>query len=47
MAVERVGERYKCNICGNDVEVVAVGGGTLTCCGEEMENQEISTSDSY
>ena len=30
-------ESYKCNICGNEVEVQNVGGGTLTCCNEEME----------
>ena len=30
-------ETYKCNICGNEVEVQNVGGGTLVCCGEEME----------
>jgi len=30
-------ETYKCNICGNEVEVQSVGGGILHCCGEEME----------
>jgi len=30
-------ETYKCNICGNEVEVQSVGGGTLHCCGKEME----------
>ncbi len=30
-------ETYRCNKCGNEVEVVKVGGGTLVCCGEEME----------
>jgi desulfoferrodoxin-like iron-binding protein len=30
-------ESYKCNICGNEVEVQKVGGGTLSCCNEEME----------
>ncbi len=30
-------ESYKCNKCGNVVEVQNVGGGTLSCCGEEME----------
>ncbi|WP_201353721.1 ferritin family protein [Hydrogenimonas urashimensis] len=29
-------ETYKCNKCGNEVEVQKVGGGTLVCCGEEM-----------
>ena len=30
-------ESYKCNKCGNIVEVQNVGGGTLVCCGEEMQ----------
>lgn len=30
-------ETYKCNKCGNEVEVQNVGGGTLVCCGAEME----------
>ena len=30
-------ESYKCNKCGNIVEVQSVGGGTLHCCGEAME----------
>jgi len=30
-------ETYKCNKCGNEIEVQNVGGGTLVCCGEEME----------
>jgi len=37
MAVEAVGEKYRCNVCGNEVEVTKVGGGTLVGCGEEME----------
>ena len=37
MAVEKVGEKYRCNICGNEVTVTKVGGGALVCCGEEME----------
>ena len=27
---------YKCDICGNMVEVLNAGGGTLTCCGKPM-----------
>ena len=38
MAVERFGEVFGCNICGNKVEVIEVGGGTLVCCGKEMES---------
>ncbi len=30
-------ETYKCNKCGNEVEVQTVGGGALHCCGEAME----------
>jgi desulfoferrodoxin-like iron-binding protein len=33
----RKNETYRCNKCGNEVEVQSVGGGTLTCCNEEME----------
>ena len=40
MAVEKVGEKYRCNICGNEVVVSKVGGGTLVCCGEDMEKIE-------
>ncbi|MFO7712303.1 MAG: desulfoferrodoxin FeS4 iron-binding domain-containing protein, partial [Dehalococcoidia bacterium] len=37
MAVENYGEKYLCRICGNKVEVIEVGGGTLVCCGEDMK----------
>ncbi len=37
MAVKNVGENYKCNICGNEVTVTNAGGGTLVCCGQDME----------
>jgi len=30
-------ETYKCNKCGNVIEVQSVGGGELHCCGEAME----------
>ncbi|WP_456452775.1 ferritin family protein [Hydrogenimonas sp.] len=30
-------ETYRCNKCGNEVEVQKVGGGELVCCGEPME----------
>jgi len=35
--VSKVGEKFKCNICGNIVEVLKVGGGELVCCGEPMK----------
>jgi superoxide reductase len=36
MAVKKLNQIYKCSVCGNIVEVVHVGGGTLVCCGQEM-----------
>jgi len=30
-------QTYKCPKCGNEVEVQNVGGGTLVCCGMDME----------
>jgi len=27
---------YKCNVCGNMIEVIHVGIGTLVCCGKNM-----------
>jgi len=40
MGVEKVGEKYKCTVCGNGVVVTKVGGGTLVCCGQDMERIE-------
>ena len=40
MAVETIGEVYRCSVCGNEVEVITVGGGILVCCGKEMEKIE-------
>lgn len=37
---------YKCNVCGNLVEVVLDGVGELVCCGEPMEFLEARTQDS-
>lgn len=39
MAVENVGEKYVCTVCGNEVEVTKAGGGTLVCCGQDMDKQ--------
>jgi desulfoferrodoxin-like iron-binding protein len=36
MGVSAKGEKYRCEICGNEVVVEKVGGGTLVCCGEDM-----------
>ncbi len=30
-------ETYRCNKCGNEVEVCKVGGGVLICCGDDMD----------
>jgi len=32
----KVGEVYKCEICGNVVEVKEAGAGQLVCCGKPM-----------
>jgi len=32
-------EIYKCEVCGNIVELVNVGGGELVCCGQPMKVQ--------
>jgi desulfoferrodoxin-like iron-binding protein len=37
MAVKKVGEKYRCSICDNEVTVTKVGGGTLVCCGQDMK----------
>jgi len=38
--VKKVGEVYRCEICGNVVQVLEVGGGELVCCGEPMVLEE-------
>jgi superoxide reductase len=54
MGVKEKGEVYRCNVCGNEVKVLSVGGGTLFCCkrpmemireGEPVEEEEIETED--
>jgi desulfoferrodoxin-like iron-binding protein len=30
-------EIYRCEICGNVVEVLEAGGGQLVCCGKPMK----------
>jgi len=42
----KVKEIYKCNICGNTVEVLVSGQGTLVCCGQDMELLKEKDSDS-
>ena len=41
MDVEK-GEQYKCEICGNVVEVVEASYGELVCCGEPMSLEKES-----
>ncbi|MBF0467019.1 MAG: desulfoferrodoxin FeS4 iron-binding domain-containing protein [Nitrospirae bacterium] len=41
MAVKKVGEKYKCNVCGNEVVVTNVGGGELVCCGKPMHEMSL------
>ena len=36
---------YKCELCGNIVEVLTAGGGDLTCCGQAMVQLAENTTD--
>jgi len=36
----KAGDKYICKICGNEVEVKKVGGGTLVCCGKPMTKKD-------
>jgi superoxide reductase len=38
-------EVYKCDLCGNIVEVVHGGGSNLVCCGQDMTLQTENTVD--
>lgn len=38
-------EVYKCEICGNIVEVLHAGPGQLVCCGQPMKKYEENTVD--
>jgi len=38
-------EVYKCDVCGNIVEVLHSGQGTLVCCGQDMTLQAENTVD--
>lgn len=39
-------EVYKCEICGNIVEVMHEGSGELVCCGQSMKLMKEKTADS-
>ena len=41
----KIREVYVCELCGNIVEIVAVGDGDLVCCGQEMVLQSENTVD--
>lgn len=41
----KVNEIYKCEVCGNVVEVVEIGGGILVCCGQDMKLLEEQTAE--
>ena len=36
---------YKCAVCGNIVQVLHEGAGTLVCCGQDMELLEENSTD--
>jgi len=41
----QIDEIYKCNICGNVVEMVYAGAGEIICCGEAMHLLEGKTTE--
>lgn len=41
----KLNQIYKCNICGNIVEIFHAGGGHPVCCGSPMELLEEKTQD--
>jgi superoxide reductase len=41
----KLNEVYKCNICGNIVEMLHTGAGELVCCGQAMELKTENTID--
>ena len=36
---------YKCNVCGNIVEMLHTGQGELVCCGQKMELKKEQNKD--
>lgn len=45
MNVQNKNEVFKCNVCGNIVEVLHVGGSELVCCGQPMELKTENTQE--
>lgn len=41
----KIGEVYKCEICGNIIEVIHQSFGVLVCCGQPMKLQQEKTKD--
>lgn len=41
----KINEIYKCNVCGNIVEILHAGVGALVCCEQEMELLKEKTQD--
>lgn len=39
-------EIFKCDMCGNIVEMFQEGAGTLVCCGSDMKHTEEKNADS-
>ena len=44
--MKKLNEVYKCEICGNIVELINVGGGELVCCGQPMNLLKEKSEDS-
>lgn len=41
----KLNEVYKCNVCGNIVEITHASTGTLVCCGKPMDLQKENSVD--
>jgi desulfoferrodoxin-like iron-binding protein len=35
--MNKAGQKYRCNTCGNEVVMTNAGAGTLFCCGRPMD----------
>lgn len=43
--MNKLNQIYKCNACGNIVEIVHAGASEIVCCGEPMELKSAKTED--
>jgi len=41
----KLNQIYRCNICGNMIEMIHEGAGQLVCCGKAMESLQEKTED--